>query len=312
MRLRGVVLCRFVLSASVAATLLAGCGGSQPLIGAPDATSGSGALPYNKTFHYTGKKQSFKVPAGVSSITVVALGAAGHSSPSHRTVSGRGGRVYAVIPVQSGERLYIFVGGAGFPYHGDGGFNGGGNGGGFYGDGYGGGGASDIREGGDKLADRILVAGGGGGAGEGDGGDGGAGGGSIGGAGLGAGSGLYGGGGGGGGTQTAGGAAGKRGKGGYPKRDHGHPGKPGKFGVGGKGGNGGSGVSSSSDGLGGGGGGGGYYGGGGGGGGFGGEGGSSGGGAGGGSSYIEPSAETFRFWQGWKNATTNGLVVISW
>jgi uncharacterized repeat protein (TIGR03803 family) len=33
LRLRGVVLCRFVLSASVAATLLAGCGGSQEPIG---------------------------------------------------------------------------------------------------------------------------------------------------------------------------------------------------------------------------------------------------------------------------------------
>ena len=44
MRLRGVVLCRFVLSASVAATLLAGCGGSQPPIGAPGAMPQSRAI----------------------------------------------------------------------------------------------------------------------------------------------------------------------------------------------------------------------------------------------------------------------------
>ncbi len=37
-----------------------------------------------------------------------------------------------------------------------------------------------------------------------------------------------------------------------------------------------------------------------------------GGGGGGGSSYIEPRASKFESWHGWKNATGNGLVVISW
>ncbi|MFY9665140.1 MAG: hypothetical protein WAK19_11895 [Candidatus Cybelea sp.] len=59
----------------------------------------------------------------------------------------------------------------------------------------------------------------------------------------------------------------------------------------------------------GGGGGGGYYGGGGGGGGgF----AANGGGGGGGSSYVEPIAIEPRMWQGWKNATGDGLVVFSW
>ena len=37
-----------------------------------------------------------------------------------------------------------------------------------------------------------------------------------------------------------------------------------------------------------------------------------GGGGGGGSSYVEPSAISFKMWSGWRNATGNGLVVISW
>lgn len=302
---------RVAICSVAAAALLAGCGGSAA--GALDLLAGAvpSTLTHHRTFRYTGKAQAFRVPAGVTSIAIVALGAAGQ--PSYRAASGRGGRVYAVIPVTPGETLRIFVGGGGFAsyQYGDGGFNGGGNGGGFYEHGYGGGGATDVREGGNRLTDRILVAGGGGGAGGGDGGNGGAGGGSIAGAGSGV-SGSNGGGGGGGGTQLAGGAGGKAGRGAYPKRSHGYPGKRGKIAVGGTGGNGGYGLGSSSDGLGGGGGGGGYYGGGGGGGGFGGECGCSGGGGGGGSSYIEPSAKKFRSWQGWKDATGNGLAVISW
>ena len=60
--------------------------------------------------------------------------------------------------------------------------------------------------------------------------------------------------------------------------------------------------------------GGGYYGGGGGGGGGAGVEGESGpgGGGGGGSSYVEPSAKHVRMWQGWKDATGDGLVVFSW
>ncbi|MFY9720345.1 MAG: hypothetical protein WAK16_11965 [Candidatus Cybelea sp.] len=58
--------------------------------------------------------------------------------------------------------------------------------------------------------------------------------------------------------------------------------------------------------AGGGGGGGGYYGGGGG------EGAVGYWGGGGGSSYVERSATDVHFWDGWKNATGNGLVVFSW
>ena len=75
------------------------------------------------------------------------------------------------MPVTSGEKMLVFVGGAGSGSMG--GFNGGANGGGGVApdsycprsDGRGGGGSSDLRVGGDKLGDRILVAAGGGGSG---------------------------------------------------------------------------------------------------------------------------------------------------
>ncbi|MBV9263251.1 MAG: hypothetical protein JO324_02945 [Candidatus Eremiobacteraeota bacterium] len=243
-------------------------------------------------------------------LTVIALGAAGGSGKRFR---GRGGRIFAVIPVTPGEQLVVFVGGQGGQPNG--GYNGGGAG--VYGTdtSYGGGGASDVRESGDKLRDRILVVGGGGGQGtffgdvDGKHGAGGAGGGTT------AGSGRDGKGmitrgyttageGGGGGTHYGGGLGGAGGGGGY---QYGHSGSNGKPAHGGSGG-----VGTGENG--GGGGGGGYYGGGGGGGGgwaygdyFGG-----GGGGGGGSSFITPRATQFQQWQGWYKATGNGLVVFDW
>jgi hypothetical protein len=66
--------------------------------------------------------------------------------------------VVAELPVVPGERLAIFVGGA--ANGASGGYNGGGSGegSGSYASGAGGG-ATDIREGGDALKDRIIVAG---------------------------------------------------------------------------------------------------------------------------------------------------------
>lgn len=309
----------YALSVGVVAVMLAGCGGSQPPIGAPSATSESGdSLPYHKSFYYTGTKQWFRVPAGVTKIDVVGRGAAGGGGDGGSVYGGRGGRVHAVVPVTPGERLAVFVGGTASGYSGmNGGFNGGGSGGcGPYNQctGLGGGGASDVRQGGDTLSKRIFVAGGGGGRGAGNGGaSGGSGGRRIGGSGGHAAN--CGGGGGTGGTQTSGGAGGSGGSG-----DHGSlpggSGAPGLRGDGGSGGGPGTGQFST-EGSPGGGGGGGYFGGGGGGGGAGGDytygyDYCSGGGAGGGSSYVEPSAISSKMWSGWRNATGNGLVVFSW
>ena len=142
---------RYALGSCVAAALLADCGGSQPPIGAPVVPSiVDDALPFSKTFHYTGSAQSFRVPRSVTKLQVVARGAAGAGAPSEEYF-GRGGRVYAIIPVRPRETLYVFVGGQGSK---TGGFNGGGNPGRspHFNYGYGGGGASDVREGGRELA----------------------------------------------------------------------------------------------------------------------------------------------------------------
>jgi hypothetical protein len=80
-------LCSHVLSSGVAAVMLAGCGESQPPIGAPGTNGIEQVLSHHLTFHYTGNEQSFKAPGGVKWITIVALGAAGGG------LGGRGGRV---------------------------------------------------------------------------------------------------------------------------------------------------------------------------------------------------------------------------
>ncbi|HEY6325363.1 MAG TPA: glycine-rich protein [Candidatus Cybelea sp.] len=309
---------RNALTIGAAAALLAACGGLQPPIAGQGPMQsraiGPATYPRNRTFNYSGKEEDFRVPVNVTHIAVVVRGAAGGGGVG---LGGRGGRVFAIIPVRPNETLAIFVGGQ--PSRATGGFNGGASAGmnrHEVHDGFGGGGASDIREGGDRLIDRIVVAGGGGGkGGYGYGapyGVGGKGGGSTGGTGVsgGASSGL-GGDGGTGGTQDTGGLGGRPGA-----SSSARPGANGSFGSGGHGGSGCQQYRSCENfGGSGGGGGGGYYGGGGGGGGTGNFFNAypwGGGGGGGGSSYIEPSATRFESWQGWKNATTNGLVVISW
>jgi hypothetical protein len=308
-------LSRYALSSCVAVAMLAGCGGHAsngvvPTSGAPDH------LPNHRTFSYTGGKQPFYVPAGARQIEVDMRGAKGAGSTEVY-----GGRVRALIPVTSGERLVIYVGGDAFGE--TAGFNGGGSGApGGYGEsnGYGGGGASDVREDGDTLLDRIVVAGGGGGNGGvaygyGCTSTGGKGGGLTGASGIG-GARYSQCGGGGGGTQTAGGSGGAEGIGCF----YGSYGDAGGDGALGTGGSGGTGSSSRSSryypaGAGGGGGGGGYYGGGGGGAGCTSSSGyytGTGGGAGGGSSYVERKATNVHMWQGWKNRARNGLVVLSW
>lgn len=305
----------YALSTSSVAALLAGCSGN-PATGMP--TTSGGALrthssPKGKTFLYTGKPQVFRVPANVSSITVVMRGASGGENCRPIQYAGRGGRVFAVIPVTPHQKLWVYVGGKGNGS--SGGFNGGGDGGESC-CGTAGGGASDLRIAPGRRIDRILVAGGGGGAGEpfgntnrSDFGCPGYGGGLAGGDGLiGYDYSGEGGGGGGGGSQSAGGIGGQ---GGAPSSPYpGNAGENGELGVGGAGGQRGYYALG-----GGGGGGGGYYGGGGGGSG---ENGPSyyndggGGGGGGGSSFAGPSATKVRIWKNWKNATGDGLVVFSW
>lgn len=306
------------LSIGLAAALLSACSDSVPTTDVRNvegyASSGS------KAFSYTGKRQSFIVPAGVTQLTVHAEGAVGggyrKASPSEED-PGFGGRVYAVIPVTPGEKLYVYVGGQGGAP--TGGFNGGGTGGNGNGccptGGFGGGGASDVRAGGGTLKDRIIVAAGGGGAGEGDpysdgyGGDGGGRTGLSGGPGGSTSAGR----GGNGGSQDKGGSGGAGGTGSKPS-DEGGAGANGTRGRGGDGGAGSVNISSYA-GVGGGGGGGGYYGGGGGGGGAAARGSSAfgnGGGGGGGASFIESSAIKAHTAPNRHQKENDGNVVMSW
>jgi hypothetical protein len=301
---------RAALYGAAVCAFLSGCASSQsavnPTVGARPLTLQS------MTFNYTGGNQTFTVPSGVKKITITANGASGGAGygffSEYSAPGGLGGRTKATIPVHSGETLTVVVGGNGA----DGGFNGGG-----LGEAYGsdetfgtGGGASDVREGGDKLRDRVVIgAGGGGGGGAGsclfttcgyvEGGPGGDGGGLEGQSGA-SGPGPSGGTGGAGGTQSAGGAGGAG-------AFHCHGGR-GKKGLGGA-------AAAPCRGGFGGGGGGGYYGGGAGGGGkvhgtstslYGGA----GGGGGGGSSFAEATATHVHL--GTVTSYGNGVIVISW
>src|SRR5680860_8869 len=100
------------------------------------------------TFPYTGSQQTFTVPTGASEVEITVLGAG--VSPS------KGGSATGRLSVTGGETLYVYAGGAS-------GWNGGGIGNGP--EGVNGAGASDVRQGGSALADRVIVAGGSGGGG---------------------------------------------------------------------------------------------------------------------------------------------------
>jgi hypothetical protein len=249
----------------------------------------------SQVFNFTGAEQTFVVPAGVTRVTIQALGAQGGSidfpGTAQDSFGGLGGRTLATIPVTPGETLYVYVGGQPTGYDNGfqpGGFNGGGDSGLEIGvsttGAAGGGGASDVRQGGNALANRVVVAGGGGGAANLS--NGGAGGGLTGASGGGTG-------GGGGGTQASGGTAGAG-------QGNGGNGTTGTSGTGGTGGSAGDGAAT------GGGGGGGYFGGGGG-------GGANTqvgpGGGGGGSGFVIPTATNVSLQSGIRQG--NGQVTIT-
>jgi len=233
-----------------------------------------------KGFTYTGGTQTWTVPAGVSSATFDLVGARG-GTLGYGT-GGDGGRVQGTLPVTAASSLTITVGGTTFAT--TAGYNGAARG---YSTGAGGGGATDIRQGGTAVANRVFVAGGGGGDGGTNGSTpygnhGGRGGGVVAGAGsakTAPNSTYYGGG---GGTQAAGGVVGSYG---------GTCGGAGSLALGG--------IACSSSG---GGGGGGYYGGGGG----------YYNGGGGGSSYAVPSATGVNHIQGYDKAITNGYATVAY
>ena len=122
---------------------------------------------------YTGQYQEFEIPS-TGTWTVETWGAQGAGRGS--VGGGRGGYTVADVDFSKGQKLYLYVGGAGSTVSRDGrtkGWNGGGrayykfNYGGFYSaptNVYGGG-ATDVRIGGKTLYHRLIVAAGGGAAG---------------------------------------------------------------------------------------------------------------------------------------------------
>ncbi len=125
---------------------------------------GYSATSQTEIFTYTGAPELWEVPAGVTSINVMALGARGHNA----TAGGKGAEITGDLAVIPGEILEIRVGGMSVDTAG--GYNGGGSGGSVNPDslmymGGGGGGASDVRRAPYSLTDRLIVAGGGGGMG---------------------------------------------------------------------------------------------------------------------------------------------------
>ena len=133
-----------------------------------------------RTFIYTGAVQTFTVPAGVTSINIAAKGARGGTSGNDNAQCGQrgglGGSASGALTVVPGQVLNIYVGGRGQAGN-VGGYNGGGAACPDVNTCSRGGGASDVRQGGNALSDRKIVAAGGGGveysACNGNGGDGG-------------------------------------------------------------------------------------------------------------------------------------------
>ena len=75
-------------------------------------------------FGFTGAEQTYVVPAGVSNVSITAIGGNGGTPPPGGGVSGgRGAIVTGIVAVTPGQVLYVHVGGTGgLP---DGGYNGG-------------------------------------------------------------------------------------------------------------------------------------------------------------------------------------------
>jgi hypothetical protein len=173
-----------VAAALGSASVLAGGPAQAAFHGLPTACSQAGAMV---TCSYpasaSGQEQVLPLPAGLTSVQVTAIGAAGGTS-AFNGPNGSGGeaaQVTGTVAVVPGSTLYVEVGGtptsAGRCVNGGpcvGGWNGGGDGGSNANGntGAGGGGGSDVRtisrsQGGTTLDSRLIVAGGGGGSGQG-------------------------------------------------------------------------------------------------------------------------------------------------
>lgn len=149
---------RLLPAAIVTLAAVFGASGSLAYVAAaalpPGCTQSGEVVSCSVTF--TSGSNSFTVPAGLTSIHVVAVGGVGGSNLVG-TPGGQGASVTGDLSVTGGSTLYAVVG--------KNGANGGGIGAGSQAPGGFGGGASDVRTAQDDLSTRLLVASGGGGAG---------------------------------------------------------------------------------------------------------------------------------------------------
>ncbi len=127
------------------AGLLALLGPALPII--PMAVAAADCTTSPCTFNYTGALQTFTVPAGVTTVTIRAVGASGGRQPPPLSTGGRGASLQGDFAVTPGEQLTILVGGSSA--------------------GFGGGGGSFVWRGTGpiSLTNVLLAAGGGGGLG---------------------------------------------------------------------------------------------------------------------------------------------------
>jgi len=124
-----------------------------------------GAVNGTQTFNYTAGIQTFTAPV-TGNYTVTLFGAQGGNGLN--TTGGLGGQATGSLALTAGQTISVYVGGKGGNAGGVMGWNGGGQGGidsGAGQHGGSGGGATDIRAGGNALANRVIVAGGGAGGG---------------------------------------------------------------------------------------------------------------------------------------------------
>jgi gliding motility-associated-like protein len=124
-----------------------------------------GAVNGSQTFNYTAGVQTFTAPV-TGNYTVTLFGAQGGNGLN--TTGGLGGQATGSLALTAGQSISVYVGGKGGNAGGVMGWNGGGQGGLDVGAGQhagSGGGATDIRVGGNALANRVIVAGGGAGGG---------------------------------------------------------------------------------------------------------------------------------------------------
>ena len=102
----------FVARIGARAALVAGVCAVGLLAGA------GSALAEEAKFTYTGKEQEFEVPAGVTSVEVVAVGSQGESAAGLGGAGGVGAIVAGKLTVKPEQALYVEVGGV--PFNGGG------------------------------------------------------------------------------------------------------------------------------------------------------------------------------------------------